>query len=421
MSEREDAGAERRSVWQPGPRPEWVRSLNQTGRPDWVRLDEASLLTEAAANTGLDDFGADDFREPLRIFLAALEEEAKLHFIGRVLARADVLNLLENRLRMTDARKRQPEIAAERIERPLFITGMPRTGTSVLHELLGRDPANRVPLAWEVRMPCPPPEAASYAGDPRIEIADREIRFWDQVVPEYAAMHELGATIPVECIMLTAHSFRSDQLSGAHQVPRYATWLAGADLRPAYACHREMLQLLQWRTPAARWVLKAPSHLSSLAALFAVYPDARVVQTHRDPLQVMASVVSILFGTAWVRSDEVDADLLLQWFGGESCAHMLAKAVALRDSGAVDAEQFFDVRYCDLTRDPFGTIAGVYEHFGLAYGAEAESRMRAYLAAKPKGRHGAHRYAFADTGFDLETERRRFAAYQERFGVPSEV
>jgi hypothetical protein len=421
MSASRNAAGDRRSVWRPGPRPEWLRSLNDVGCPGWVRLDEASLLEEAAASTGLSDFGGDDFREPLEIFLASLEEEADLHLVGRILARGDVLNLLENRLRMTEARKRHPEIAAERVERPIFITGLPRTGTSILHELLGRDPANRVPLAWEIRHPCPPPEAARRETDPRVAQAEREIGFWNHVVPEYPTMHELGARIPVECIVLTAHSFRSDQLSGAHQVPRYAAWLAGADMRPAYVCHREMLQLLQWRTPAERWVLKAPSHMASLDALFAVYPDARVVQTHRDPLRVMASVVSILFATAWVRSDRVDAGLLLQWFGGESCAQLVDGAVRLRDGGAVDPSQFFDVRYQDLLDDPFGTIGGVYEHFGLAYSAEAESRMRAYLEVKPKDKHGAHRYSFSDTGFDLATERRRFAAYQERFDVPSEV
>jgi len=408
-------------VWQPGPRPGWARVLNSVGSPRWVSLEVDELLEEAAGNAGLADFGGDAFREPLSLFLESIDKEAELNFIGRMLARSDVLNLLENRLRMTETRKCHPEIDSEEIHRPIFITGLPRTGTSILHELLGQDPAHRVPLAWEVRYPCPPPEAATYETDARIAQADEEVAFWTQVVPEYAAMHELGGRIPVECIVLTAHEFRSDYLTGAHQVPSYAGWLAQADMRPAYAFHRWMLQHLQWRAPGDRWVLKAPSHMSSLDALLAVYPDARVIQTHRDPLAVMASVVSILFATAWVRSDAVDVDRLLQWFGGESCAGLLDHASSVRDSGVADAGQFLDVRYCDMMEGPFSTIAKVYDHFGLEYTAEAETRMRRYLAAKPKGKHGAHRYSFDDTGFDLMTERRRFTAYQERYGVPSEL
>ena len=406
---------------QPGPRPEWVRSLCALGSPEWIPLDEASLLEEAQRNTGLSDFGADDFRDPLRIFLDALQGEARLHLVGRVLARGDVLNLLENRLRMTDARRRHPEIAHQEVESPIFITGLPRTGTSILHDVLGQDPAHRVPLAWEVRHPCPPPEAASYRSDPRIGRADAEIRFWDQVVPEFKTMHELGAQVPVECIVLTAHSFRSDELSGRHQVPSYGAWLAQADLRPAYRLHREMLQLLQWRAPAERWVLKAPSHLSSLDALFAVYPDARIVQTHRDPLRVMGSVASILFATAWVRSDAVEAEQILRWFGGETCHAMLAAATALRESGQVDPTRFCDVLYADFIADPIASVAGIYDRFGLAFSPDAEARMRAHLEARPKDRHGAHHYSFEDTGFDLATERERFREYQERYRVPSEV
>jgi hypothetical protein len=409
------------SRWQPGPRPQWVSSLNTLGAAEWVRLDEAELLAEAQRNTGLSDFGGDAFREPLRVFLDSIERESNLHLIGRVLARGDVLNLLENRLQMTETRRRHPEIDAESIERPIFITGLPRTGTSILHEVLGCDPSNRVPLTWEVRHPCPPPEAASYESDPRIALAQQEIGFWNEVVPEYGGMHELGAQIPVECIMLTQHSFVSDQLCGAQQVPSYAAWLATADMQPAYAYHKQMLQLLQWKAPGERWVLKAPSHLGQIEALLAVYPDARIVQTHRDPLTVMASAMSILFATAWVRSDEIDADAMLGWFSGENCAHLLNGASALRDSGRLAKEAVFDMRYRDFVEDPITGVGTLYAHFGIDFEAPAEDRMRAYLESKPKGGRGGHRYSFEDTGFDEHAERQRFAEYQERYGVPSEI
>lgn len=395
-----------------------MRALNEIGDPASISLDETELITEALRRTRLTDFGDASFREPMHRFLRALGSEAKLHYVGRTLARADVIEWLTNRLQIVDWTKLHPEIEAAPVAAPIFITGLPRTGTSILHELLAQDPSHRVPLAWEVREPCPPPEAATFASDARIERADRAVRFWCDVVPEYDAMHELGARVPVECIALMTAEFRSDELAGRHVVPSYASWLATADMRPAYAWHRRTLQLLQWRNPRARWVLKAPSHMASLDALFALYPDARVVQTHRDPLTVMASVASILFATAWVRSDAVDPQAVLGWFTGETCAHLLGNAMRVRDAGR--ESQFADVVYADLMRDPIAAIARLYERFDLAFSAEAESRMRAYLAAKPKGRHGAHRYEFENTGFDREAERRRFADYQDRYGVPSE-
>lgn len=407
------------SVWQPGPRPDWVQSLHLASDPEWIPLDADAIVEDACRRTGLSDFGDDDWREPYRIFVQAAAEEAQLHPIGRLLVRGDLRNWLENRLQLADWRKRHPEIASEAIERPLFIVGLPRTGTSILHELLARDPAHRAPLHWEVRYPCPPPERASYESDARIEHADRELRLWNHVVPEYDRMHELGGRIPVECIQITAHTFRSDELMGRQQVPSYAAWFAGCDLVPAYAFHKQFLQHLQWRCPGERWVLKAPSHLGQLEPLLAVYPDARIVWTHRDPLKVLPSVASILYSTAFVRSDAVDADSVLDWFTGETCAYLLDGASALRDAHP-EPSQFHDVRYSDLVQRPAETLAGIYEHFGIAFSARAEEAMLGYLAAKPKGKHGEHRYEFEDTGADASEERERFRAYQERYDVPSE-
>jgi hypothetical protein len=409
------------SVWQPGPRPGWVQSLHEVFDASWIRLDADEMLDEAMRRTGLSDFGGGEFLEPYRILVRAIDGEAKLHPLGRVISRSDCLNWLENRLLLADTRKRHPEIAASPVERPIFITGLPRTGTSILHELLAQDPGTRAPLHWEVRSPCPPPESASYESDARIERAERQIQLWNEIVPEYGAMHELGARVPVECVQLTAHEFVSEELLGRYQVPSYAAWFARADVRPAYRFHRAMLQHLQWRCRRERWVLKAPSHLPVLDALLDVYPDARIVLTHRDPLKILPSVASILYSTMWVRSDSIDADALLGWFTGETCLALLERTIALRESGRVDPRQFLDVRYDDLVKRPIPTIAGIYAHFEIEFTAEAERRMRHYLANKPKGKHGEHRYDFDHTGFDLAAERERFRAYRERYGVPSEA
>ena len=408
------------SSLQPTPRPPWMQSLHALIDPDWIRMEADALLEEATSRTGLTDFGDEAFLEPYRIFVRGCEEEAQLHPLGRLLMRTDLMNWLENRLRLAAARKQHPEIAAQEIDAPLFITGLPRTGTSILHELLACDPAVRAPQHWEVRHPCPAPETRDYANDPRIARADREVQLWNEICPEYASMHELGGQIPVECIQITAHEFRSDELLGRAQVPSYGQWLAEADLRPAYRFHRAFLQHLQWKCPG-RWVLKAPSHLAVLASLFAVYPDARIIWTHRDPLKVIPSVASILYATARIRSDAIDPDSVLAWFTGETCRTSLDAARTFRESGAVSEKQFHDVRYADLMQDPIETIRTAYQHFGIEFSTSAEQAMRNYLASKPKGKYGAHRYGFAETGLDPVRERKRFADYQKDYSVASEV
>jgi hypothetical protein len=411
-----DAGA-----WQPGPRPTWVRALNALGDPAWISLEPDALIAEAQSSTGLVDFGEEGWREGYGIFLGALEAEAELHFVGRVLARSDVLNWLTNRLRMTEHARRNPAVDAEEISRPIFITGLPRTGTSILHELLSLDPGARAPRAWEVRHPCPPVARAGAPADARIGLADDAVRLWCEIVPEYDRMHELGAELPVECIQITAHTFRSDELSGRHGVPSYASWLASADLAPAYVFHEQMLKLLQSSAPPPQWILKAPSHLGALASLLAVYPDARIVWTHRDPLTVMASVASILFSTAWVRSDAVDPEAVLGWFAGTTCRALLDAATAVRDGGTCDAAQFHDVRYADLMRDPQGMIAAVYDHYGMELSSATRAAVTRHLAARPKARHGAHHYDFAASAIDPVRERERFADYCERYSIPVET
>ena len=406
---------------QPGPRPAWVRALCDSCDPRWISLDADALLAEAQRNTGLSDFGGDGFQQGLRVFLRAVEDEAQLHFVGRALTRGDVLNLLENRLRMADWRKRHPEIDAVRIEKPLFIMGLPRTGTSILHELLAQDPAHRVPLHWEVRYPCPPPESASFDTDPRILRAHREIRLWTDIVPEYDRMHELGGALPVECIFLTQHEFLSEQLAGTHQVPCYAAWLAEADQRPAYAFHKRMLQLLSWRCARERWVLKAPSHLTALRRADLRLPRRahRLDAPRSAPGDGLGREHPVRHGVgALGRRRRRPRALLVRRRHLRGAARRGDTAARQRRRARAAVRRLL---YGDLVRDPIGALRGLYLRFELPFTREAEARMRAYLAAKPKDKHGAHRYSFEATGADRAGERQRFAEYQRRFGVPSEL
>ena len=404
-------------------RPLWLRAFNTLGRPlkRLVSLDEAGLLAAARRHTGLSDFGEDDFRAPLSALLESLEHEAQLSLMGRILVRRDLFVLLCNRLQIAETLRREPAIADQEVREPLFIIGLSRSGTSILHELLSQDPRHRPLESWEARFPCPPPEERSFASDPRVRRAHFEQRLWPTLVPAYEAMHEMGGRMPTECGDITANSFLGDRIQAIHQVPSYAAFVAELDIRPAYEIHKKILQILQWKLKRDRWVLKAPAHMNWLDTLLEVYPDARIVQTHRDPLQIMGSTVSLISAILWMRAEGIDPELVKLAFGPAYYAPQLENVMKLRDSGVCPADQIFDVRFQDLMSDPFGTLASVYAYFGWEYDANVDQLMRAYLENKPRGKFGKHFYSFHDLGLELETERARYARYQERYGVASEV
>jgi hypothetical protein len=385
-----------------------------------VGLDPAALRAEAARRTGLDDFGDERFAEPLRLLLDSMETEAALTLIGRLAMRDDVLRLLENRLRMTAEHRRHPEIAAGDVRAPLFIVGLPRTGTSILHELLAQDPANRVPMSWEVMRPWPPPERPTFETDPRIAEVDRRLARVDRILPDFKKMHPMGARLPQECVALTAHDFATMIYHTTHRVPRYQAWLEATDLRWVYASHRRQLQYLQWKAPAARWVLKSPGHLWALDALLAVYPDARIVQTHRDPLKVIASLTSLVTVLRSLASDAIEPlEIARDWT--ERLARGLALTMRVRAERALPASQVFDVHFPDLMADPIAMVGRIYAHFGMTLSDDAAARMRRFLAENAADKHGAHRYTLAAAGLDADVERRRYAAYQQHFGIASEA
>ena len=385
-----------------------------------VSLAERDLLGAARRSTGLDDFGDDDFREPLRRLLSCLATEAELTLLGRVAARRDLTGLLENRLRLQEDRKRHPDIAAERIVAPIFIVGLPRTGSTLLHHLLGQDPDTRVAQAWEVMYPSPPPTRATYVTDPRIERATQQLRWLDWLAPDFRSIHPVGAQLPLECIAIMSASFRATRFQTTYNVPSYEAWLNGQDMRPAYAFHRQFLQHLQWRAPGARWVLKAPSHVFSFDALLDTYPDARIVQTHRDPVTAVASVASLssVLHRAFSRRREparFGHEVTARWTDG------LERSLQLRRTGRVSAERVVDLHYHELVRDPMNAVGQIYSQFGMPLTELADTRMRAFLAANPKDKHGRHEYALDTFGLDAQDLARRFKAYSEYFGVPSEM
>jgi hypothetical protein len=285
--------------------------------------------------------------------------------------------------------------------------------------LLAQDPAHRVARTWELLHPCPPPERATYASDPRIAAADQEYTFWHLIAPEYRTMHENGGDVPNEDPLIDMLQFASDHLMGSYPVPSYGRWLARADFEPVFRAHRQFLQLLQWRCPADRWILKSPSYLGRLPAFFTEYPDAYVILTHRDPRKVLPSLVSLMCTLRWMHSDTVDVDAVVKTaVNGTALAMDLV--MQWRDDGTLPDDRIIDVRFDDLVGDPWLTIRSLYERIGSVLTTDTEQRMREYLDARPRERHGRHDYDFADTGLDPATTRERFAKYQARYGVASE-
>ncbi len=410
-------------LWTPPPHPQWLSQMNIEGSymdlPAVVPLDEASLLDHAQRSTGLDDFGDDLWHEPFQVLIEALEAEAQLTLMGRLMARHDIVLWLSTRLQITDLLKRYPEIRKEKITAPMVIVGLPRSGTSILFELLAQDPDVGVPLMWEALQPCPPPQADTYNTDPRIDFAHKLFTQWNRVAPEFASMHEMRGDIPAECGLLMAPTFVSDHIQSLHQTPSYSMWCAQADYLPVYEFHRTMLQVLQWKNPRQRWLLKAPEHQVHLDTLLKVYPDARIVQTHRDPIKCMASTTSLMGTLYYMRTDQpFNAEMFENIIMGEATAQRLEKVMVQRDSGVVPEANIADSRYQDLMDDPMTCIESIYHHFGMALSQRTADRMRTYLDAKPKGKFGTHQYQVDDT---RAGDRPLFADYQQRYNVPDET
>ena len=412
------------TCWSPTPAPEWLAAINREGSyfnlPATVPLDEQSLLQQACADTGLSDFGDERWREPLRILLIALEQEAQLTLMGRLMARHDIYLLLRNRLLITDLLKRHPEIEDEEITAPMFIIGLPRSGTSILFELLSQDPAVGVPLIWEAMFPCPPPEAATYHSDPRIEQAHQLVTQWSRVVPEFATMHEMAGNIPAECGLIMSNTFISDHLASLHQTPAYNAYYMQADFVPVFEYHRTILKILQWKNPRQCWLLKAPEHQVHLAPLLQVYPDARIIQTHRDPVKCMASSSSLMGALYQMRSDQ---PFNAQQFGhimvGEATAQRLEQVMQQRATGVVPAANITDSRYQDLMKEPLVCIENLYQYFNLQLTDDTRQRMQRYLDNKPKGKFGAHHYEIEAE--KAAADRALFKRYQDLYRVPSEL
>ncbi|MFK7896276.1 MAG: sulfotransferase [Myxococcota bacterium] len=386
-----------------------------------TRLDVDSILEEGSVRArNLSDLGEAQFLEGLRRLSDSLESDARLNAIGRMIARERMLGSVANRLNFIEDRKQNPSIADEKIIKPLIVVGMPRTGSTILHDILAQDPDSRAPLTWEVMFPSPPPEPETFETDPRIEACDATFPSVDLQIPAFKAMHPMGARLSQECVSIMADTMVSPLFHNQFRVSSYQDWVDHeADWSRVYEFHEQQLQHLGWKVKRDRWVLKTGAHMWGLPHLLEKYPDARIVFTHRDPVKSMTSYASL---TALVRSmgsDEVDAvEIAEDWTA--RIRRVLENSIALRAKEAYPEAQFYDMHFQDFVGDQFKEVEKIYDAFDLPLEGAAVDRMKAFIADNPKDKHGIHRYSPSEFGVDPDRIRESFGAYMDRFGLEPE-
>jgi hypothetical protein len=392
--------------------------MSEAGASTSLQPDE--LMEAAVAETGLDDFGPTDFVDRLEILCDSLRGEAGLNNAG-LLAQALFLGgLLRNRLLLEDLLTRHPEILDEQIARPIVICGLPRTGTTHLHNLISCDPALRSLPYWESLEPvlADSERPAAGAQDPRLERTDVALSFVNTAMPEFKRMHEMTVDHVHEEIQLLAIDFSTMLFETIAPIPSWRDHYLARDQRPSYGYLKKILQALQWLRGGSRWVLKSPQHLEQFSALLDVFPDATFVVTHRDPVSVTASMLTMLAYSARLGHDPVD----LEWIGrywSDRLEGMLQSCVRHRD--VLPADRTIDMHFDAFMADDVAMVRRIYDLADQPFTDDVASSMAQFMEDHPRGRHGGVLYDLAEFGLDRTQLRESFAFYVDRFGISEET
>ncbi len=377
-------------------------------------IDAMQMIAKAQAETGLTNLGDESLLVGLNLLVDALNSEAKLTETGAARLEGQMTATLANRLRVEDWLAKHPELLDRPIEKPLFVFGLPRTGTTLTINLLSADPTRRCFLRWEAFDSVPPPRAEELHAGPRYQKAQDQMEEALKHMPHIAAIHYEEGDSPTECQFSMTPSFCAQVYESNANVPSYRNWfLHEADYRPAFRYHKRLLQLLQAEAPG-RWTLKNPWHPLFLDALTEVYPDAQLVMNHRDPVDVLGSACSLIKAVRVMFSDQVDLHRIGETFM-ETFEIMIARQDAYRTKHGADS--IYDLHYDEQIRDPIGAMKRLYAHFDEPFSAEAEAAMRSFLAENPKGKFGKHDYMLEEFGLSAGMVRERFGDYCEKYGV----
>ncbi len=379
-----------------------------------MSLDVERIEEEARAQSGLDDTGGDHYREGLERLVESMNDEGDLTDMGEVMQHARLVALLAARLGVEEAYRLHPEIDAEEIDGPVFVIGLPRTGTTALSQLVAADPQFRSLRMWESGSPVPPPEKATEHTDPRIAVAEGNLALMNEAFPLMQTMHHTEATTATECQDLMGMSYRTVHFDGFARVPSYLEWVIDTDMRETYRYHRRVLRLLQWHCPPTLWHLKTPVHMFALDALIEAYPNARFLWSHRDPTKVLGSVCSLIHYTRSWSSDrddpvELGAEELDRWWVA------VRRAMEFRDR--VGDGRFADVSFADLQSDPLTALADGLTQIGLPFDERSRTAVAQWATTHEPGSHGTHSYELSDFGLEPDQIRERFAPYYDAFDI----
>lgn len=373
---------------------------------------------DASRARGLDDFGADDYREALEVLCRSLDEQVRLTPDGEVAFEAMIADALQARLLCEQGRRRHPQAEDFLVERPLVIVGLPRTGTTALHHLIARDPGFQALEHWLMRTPKPRPARADWETDPDFQASVARVDMMFARSPEMRAIHEIEAHLPDECWNLFSQNFMHCSYEANGDVPGYAEWWPSQSFAPVYARHRRNAQLIGHQEPGRRFVFKDSTHLFDLPALLSVYPDAMIVQTHRDPVKLIPSVCSL----CWTARDALMVDPDPKSLGRSTLAlweRGIESMMQAREGR--DPDQFFDLPFERFVQDPLRAIRSIYGHFDLDYSEAAESAIEAFRASNPREKHADHAYSAQDWGLDPHQIADRFAGYTRAFQIQAET
>lgn len=378
-----------------------------------MTLDE--VIEAARAQTGLTGIGDPAALDGLGRLLHAYATEAKFSERGGQMAHADLVKYMAGRMRIEDWLARHPELLDRPVDKPMFVFGLPRTGTTLVINLLAADPARRAFLRWEALDPVPPPRPEELHAGPRWQKMHDQTQMALQYMPKIAAIHYEDADSPTECQFNNTYTFCAQVFESQADIPSYRHWfLHEADYAPTFRFHKRLLQLLQAEA-GGRWTLKNPWHPLFLPAIREVYPDAQMVMTHRDPADVLGSIGSLIENVRVIYSDDVDLARIGSTFM-ETFRLMIDRQEAYRAEHGADA--ILDVQYADVMKDPIAEVARIYDHFGEPFTPEARAAMDGYMAANPKGKHGKHDYSLERYGLTREGVHAAFADYIERYRIP---